>query len=1520
MDAFNSNVCKIFIYFAILLYLLLVKKTVSYTYKPNERESFMKRVLLFALVIFSLFIVSTRAASIDGFAEDDSVTFASFNGVSTFTSNVKNPQAIEDAVWWLIAEKDNMRLEYVSFLGQLSGGSNYNYGNTLAKGMTPEEYMNLCAEDEDWKREFKALAGAVSPLKDEGIPYGFSLDNTDYAGNGYNRQSMQSEFLGVEKLIGEGVECEWLDDSNYYTIIESNGVKYIVFQLELWPQTATLNWFNSTIESHKDKRAVIFTTSFIDAFGEMYTMWDWENDTYPPLFGTTKLRANSMTWVGKPRDGEAAWNYAFSKHNNILAIISSKLEKSDSIVTAKLTNPQGVEVAAIAANGDAGIYNANGICTFLVNVSPDNKTLTCAWAKPYEGIIDSTVTKVTLSNLGELAEPDLSDSLPKIAPQFNGANKAYIFGKGNNKFEPNANMTRAEACTIFARLLLGKTEIPSGYTTRFEDVKSGDWFYNAIAYLDETGFFYRNKNTVYKPNEAITRAEFVDLANLASTLVAKNNGVRFADVDRDHFYYSSIVAAAESGLVNGYEDGTFRPDNTITRAEVVTVINRLLGLRASDKTVSTAHLENVFDDISTHWGRINILMASNSSVHGDYYYTSSLDGVEDTGANIKFQNKHFSFLVNKKSGKVTSFINLYTNEEVLKNSEPFIYLNTATGNKVSPTGFVLDGNRIKVTFKDGINVYMLVEINEDYMTFEIDSEIPSTLSSVTFANLSTKIVTSDTDPDSFMLNGIGMTAWVNPVNKGFRSGATSTIAHAYTKFDAGTMGSKMGIVFSKRRDALPLLQKLTDAIDPSVGLKSLAGGAYAQEWESNFGDYIFGEDTSPEGVASTIKIATDLGVDQIDIHQGGGTFRQGDMYFHNTETGTASEFYEKIGKQYIDAGFELGLHTYAYYITYKSEPILKDPKWQKDLETLETYTLRKGISKFRRTVPTEEDATEFDTTVSFFLRNSRYILIDEEIIYVGKGTSDGFINVNRGQCGTSPQEHLAGATIYHLSGYFNMFAPKLGSELFYHIADLTAKAYNDGGFSMIYLDAIDGITAHIEDPNDQFYYFQMYLHRIVSQCKKTPVIETSSSAPQEWNVRARTGAWDTPTRAIKQFIKNHVDVNLTTVRSNMTPTLGWFDFLTDAEPVSGMKNTIRKALFKDDLDYLGMNALIYNMSMVYSHSELFYTHSQYAENVRYYNEFYSKLRKSHYFSDEVLEKVKNSGGEWKVIEKSAGEYAFLEMYYNKGNVGLLSSGALNSISGNNPFKAQSPFIRIESRYSTLFENEIKIAEFDESKTLKEQTLTKKVKVDMTNNMALKVRVKGTGADGDALLISVVGSITSGESNGRGDYFIDLNFEGWREFVFVDIDNADYDIKKYTFNGVNTDYFNYITYRRVPNYADIIDLTVRTSGKTADTASIGTIYGYTQTPAPVENPTVKSGSSSITFNCEISGGEYIEYDPITNKAFLYHTSEQTSEEISFTGTLNLPSGKFTAEYSATPKTAAPVRARVTLGVSGEEITN
>ncbi|MBQ9976912.1 MAG: S-layer homology domain-containing protein [Clostridia bacterium] len=1475
----------------------------------------MKKSLLLimaAILMLSALSVTALAVTDDDFVNENEFVVASFNGVNSFIGKGK-VNDLEDAAYWLINEKDRYNIKYVSFVGSIANVCQHSYSSIVVnQGKSVDDLSAISLDDPDWNKQYQNFARVLDVFTQEALPVGVSGQSTDLVADGFNRESLQATYMAVETIMNESVTYDFLDDSNYCTYIENNGIVYMIFQLEIWPREATLNWVNETLKNNTDKYAIIYTTSFLDSSGSMYTMWDWAGGF--KMEGNSGIAARNLAWTDKPRDGKGVWDYCFSNHDNILAIISSNI-KVPEVYATKVTNDRGIDVALIAANADVAM-NANGPTALLTKISADNKEISCVWSTAFKGIGNNAVHTVKLDKIATLTEPLAASNLPHIKPQYNGANNAYIFGYEGNTFRPNANMTRAEACTIFARLLLETQTIPDGYTTRFEDVKSGDWFYNAIAYLDETGFFSRNKNTEYKPNEPITRAEFVDLANAASSLSSKNDGVSFADVPEDHFYYTSIMAAASSGLVNGYEDNTFRPDNTITRAEVVTVINRLLGLKVSDKTVSTKHLENEFVDIGEHWGRLNVLMASNSDVHGDYYYEKTLDGVTESSTEITFENSHISISVNKKNGKVTKIINKYTGENIATNATKnrFLYLEGKNNSIVTPNGFDIEGNRIKVSFKGGVVVYMLVEICDNYMTFEIDSELGSGGEAIVFGNLATNIIISE-DDESFRINAVGMSAWTNPVNKGYGN-YSSTVAKAYSKYVSGTMGAKLGIAFGKKGVILDYLKEIMQAIDLSVGITGTTGGAYAQDFKPNSGDYVIVGVINEETVPKIIDTAVRFGVDQIDIHKGTGTHRPGDFHFYNTETGTAKEYYEKYGKQFEEAGLLTGLHTYAYYIDYNATSILSDPKWQNQLETLETYTLRGKLTKFKVSIKTEEDATAFDRNNTFFHRNSPYVRIDNEIIRVGQGTTEGFIKCIRGQCGTVAADHAAGTTVYHLGGYFNLFTPVLGSDLFYHVADLTAKAYNDGGFGMIYLDAIDGLGQHLPENHEVWYYFQMFVHRIVSQCKVSPIIETSSGAPQEWNVRGRAGAYDSPSRGYNMFNEGHIANNRSNMTTNMNTTLGWYQFYPDRASV--YKNTLTRTHFFNNFDYMGYQSIIYNMSTVINSFDPDTINASpfFQQNLNYYNKYYSSLRKSEYFSDEVIEKVKASEHEFKVIEKTEGVYAFLEMYYNYGKIGN-AVGAEMTFKGNNPFKAQSPFIRIEQMFSTLGENATSLVKFDEEKKFSEQQLVASfTAVNVAEKPTLKMRVQGTGNDGDAMLLSL-----SGNDGGRADYFVDLSFEGWRDVIVAELDNGAYDTDKYNFTGITLSGGNYASFVSTISFSGINRLQIRTCGSTVGEARIGEIFACTPVDATVKNPTVKIGGESITFNTTLKAGEYLEYDPLTDKAIVYHAYEQTTEEVTYTGGIkNAPSGTFTGSYSAEALTDAPTRAIVVTGFAGQEITN
>ncbi len=187
----------------------------------------------------------------------------------------------------------------------------------------------------------------------------------------------------------------------------------------------------------------------------------------------------------------------------------------------------------------------------------------------------------------------------------------YMNGYNDGTFKPGGTMTRAEACTVISRLLEKEENIAG--TSAFADVQSTDWFAKYIGFCESRGLL-KSYSGNFLPNQPITRAEFAELVYLTNLAKDTGKAVAFTDVNESHAKYASIKAAASAGLINGYleADGTytFRPDNTITRAEVVTVINRALG---KSKTIDDINKEIILlflDTDRTHWAFADIAEAT----------------------------------------------------------------------------------------------------------------------------------------------------------------------------------------------------------------------------------------------------------------------------------------------------------------------------------------------------------------------------------------------------------------------------------------------------------------------------------------------------------------------------------------------------------------------------------------------------------------------------------------------------------------------------------------------------------------------------------------------------------------------------------------------------------------------------------------------------------------------------------------------------------------------------------------------
>ena len=151
---------------------------------------------------------------------------------------------------------------------------------------------------------------------------------------------------------------------------------------------------------------------------------------------------------------------------------------------------------------------------------------------------------------------------------------AYIVGYPDSTVRPQNGITRAEVATIFFRLLTDETrDANSTFSNNYSDVAEGAWYNHAVSTLSAMGII-KGSNGKFNPNAPITRAEFAAIAARFDEN-ANTTAADFSDIG-SHWAKDEISAAANNGWINGYTDGTFRPNNKITRAEAMTLVNRVL--------------------------------------------------------------------------------------------------------------------------------------------------------------------------------------------------------------------------------------------------------------------------------------------------------------------------------------------------------------------------------------------------------------------------------------------------------------------------------------------------------------------------------------------------------------------------------------------------------------------------------------------------------------------------------------------------------------------------------------------------------------------------------------------------------------------------------------------------------------------------------------------------------------------------------------------------------------------------------
>ena len=394
--------------------------------------------------------------------------------------------------------------------------------------------------------------------------------------------------------------------------------------------------YNTTGEGmDRDKNTVTYTGSLtLSPVGENWVLddcgdpiVDWYQDGSEMLTDTARKRWNGDAadenyyadeyTVGKEAVSDAlALKAAHGKFCNVTYEVTGDIpsDAGNPPASAKVKMGGSYTVAPAQTTSQSRYtfigWRVNGIgdiVTSLENLQQDVK-LVGVWSYRSSGGSSG-------GGGGRKPTVDIPDDVPT---GLNGDDHfAYIVGYPDGNVNPGGNITRAEVATIFFRLLTEDVRTAnSTQSNSLSDVSRGQWFNHAISTLSSMGIVKGNPDGTFDPDAPITRAEF---AAIAARFDDKNTNTtsNFSDI-ASHWAKDEIGVAANKGWINGYPDSTFRPDQYITRAEAMTLVNRVLN-RLPEKS------EDLLDDMikwpdnadASVWYYLAVQEATNSHDYSD---------------------------------------------------------------------------------------------------------------------------------------------------------------------------------------------------------------------------------------------------------------------------------------------------------------------------------------------------------------------------------------------------------------------------------------------------------------------------------------------------------------------------------------------------------------------------------------------------------------------------------------------------------------------------------------------------------------------------------------------------------------------------------------------------------------------------------------------------------------------------------------------------------------------------------------
>lgn len=727
-------------------------------------------------------------------------------------------------------------------------------------------------------------------------------------------------------------------------------------------------------------------------------------------------------------------------------------------------------------------------------------------------------------------------------------------------------------------------------------------------------------------------------------------------------------------------------------------------------------------------------------------------------------------------------------------------------------------------------------------------------------------------------------------------------AMAYSRF--GFEGAAVALVACPTPRLRDIMKDVVTAA-PDLPHSPL-GGPWAYDAKVTHGSYLMDVQGSvtEETVDQWIELARSVGIKQLDFHTG-HSLRFGDYVPNPKLYPRGMDSLRAVIDRLHAAGILAGLHTYAHFVAKDSRWVspVPDPR----LGAKAVFTLAADIPADATTIPVNESTKDVSTITGFFVRNSVTLRIDEELIVFRRVASEspfGFLECERGAWGTKPAAHARGAKAHHLWECFGLFAPDGDSTLLAEVAARTAEVYNDAGFDMIYMDALDGSDVLGGGPY-AWYYGSKFVFEIARRLKKPAIMEMSTFHHHLWYVRSRMGAWDAPSRGYKRFVDIHTIVNRSCQRMFLPPHLGWW-------AAHAWTGTLPERTFPEDIEYLcckciGTDA---GLSLIGGFTPTDYASRSSTRRLGAIVKQYEAVRLDGRVPEEIRRKLAVLGDEFTLVTGDAGQPRFRPIEYHKHRVDRINDDRGVEWTVQNRFGAQPVRLRIESLLGMApydAKDAITIAAFEnaaEFATPRTQTDVQ-AKLDLVTEpvraggRSARLRVTSTHARPDAawavfekkfetpvnLKDRGFGLWIHGDGQGEVlnfqiqspphlslaivDRYVTIDFSGWR---YVELIEPESDrIVEYAWpyacrrkeweSGCNLMGFAYPTLFYHINWEQIATLSVWVNnvptGKTVE-CLLSPVQATPVQPITLRNPAVTINGARLVFPAELPSGSYIEF--------------------------------------------------------------